>query len=58
MLDLEQITHFQNCFTRAKRILRTPVDSNQKSGVMTYHIRVSGRQSASGQWSIGFIFGT
>lgn len=58
MLNLEQITHFQNCFTRAKKILCIPVDSCQKQGDLAYHIRVSGRQAPNGQWSVGFIFGT
>lgn len=58
MLTLEQITHFQNCFTRAKKIICTPVSSDQKHQAMRYHIRVSGRQSPCGKWSVGFIFGT
>ncbi|EIP9221029.1 hypothetical protein LT875_002476 [Salmonella enterica] len=58
MLTLEQITHFQNCFTRAKKIICTPVDTKAKREAIPYHIRVSGRQSPAGQWSVGFIFGT
>ncbi|EPT1451871.1 hypothetical protein ACVOZ6_003459 [Escherichia coli] len=57
MLTLEQITHFQNCFTRAKKIICTPIDSDQKRAPIKYHIRVSGRQAPNGQWSVGFIFG-
>lgn len=57
MLTLEQITHFQNCFTRAKKILCTPIDTDQKREAIKYHIRVSGRQAPNGQWSVGFIFG-
>lgn len=58
MLNLEQITHFQNCFTRAKKVIATPVDASAKTKAIPYHIRVSGRKAPNGKWSVGFIFGT
>ncbi|EAB4417350.1 hypothetical protein D7B12_18130 [Salmonella enterica] len=58
MLSLEQITHFQNCFTRAKKIICTPVDTSKRFPATAYHIRVSGRKAPNGKSAIGFIFGT
>ncbi|EJG5415706.1 hypothetical protein NAD41_002345 [Salmonella enterica] len=58
MLNLEQITHFQDALTRAKKIVISQADDKSPNKAIAYHIRISGRQNAAGEWNLGFIFGT
>lgn len=57
MLTTEQVKHFDNCVNRVKKIIIGTVDDKSANKAIAYHIRVSRRQMASGQWSLGFIFG-
>ncbi|EAM1616373.1 hypothetical protein EU642_22320 [Salmonella enterica] len=58
MLNLEQITIFQNAVTKAKKVIVGSGEDARKNGDIKYHIRVSGRQTAGGAWCVGLIFGT
>lgn len=58
MLTTEQLNYFRTCVSRAKKIIAGTVNDKLPAGDIRYHIRVSRRQMASGQWCLGLIFGT
>lgn len=57
MLSKEQVEHFQAQLVKAKKIIIGNPRHEERKADIHYHIRVSGRQTPTGVWCVGFIFG-